>query len=262
MKFDAVVGNPPYKLGHNSNFYVSFIEKTKEVLNDGGHFGFVIPNRFLNPASVASRKLRDWINITHVCPSVNKHFPGIATHIGVVQGIKTEKSQFTKIPFLYEDGTVLIRSLNEPTPITKPTVISTNIVSKVFTSTLDKMKTTSEKGNNYVFVDVTYCRYRSTTPTGGEKTLVARVNQEVGNGSYVNFESVTDADLNSWWLSRSKLGRYVIFCFANSSFANNSPLHNGFMPKIPAGTAKTDAAIYKLFNLTADEILEIEKIML
>lgn len=262
MRFDLVSGNPPYKLNGDKSYYIKFIEKSRSVLSDDGQFHFIIPNRFLSPSSKASKSLSGWLDVSYVMPTVDHHFPGIGTSIGVVGGKVSNNVEFKPVPFIFPNEQVVIRSLSEPTPIVNTSILSSGIVSKVVNSDFEKLsihKKSSTK--DYVFVEVSYCRYRSTTPRGGEKTLVTNVNFKNGIGGYIDCQSDSDAKLTSWFLSRSKLGRFIIYCFANTSFATSSPVHHKFMPKLPVYTLSDDSEIYKLFKLTTEEIEYVESVM-
>jgi hypothetical protein len=261
MVFDVVGGNPPYKFEGNNSFYIKFIEKSRSLLKEDGQFHFVIPNRFLSPTSKASKALAGWLDVSYVMPTVDHYFPGIGTSIGVVGGVKKSESVFKKVPFIFPDGTIS-RSLSSPTPIVNSTLISTKIISKIVDSDFERLKIVSEfSKKDYVFVEKSYCRYRSTTSRGGEKTLVTHVNNKNGRGSYIDCDSESEARLISWFLSRSRVGRFVIYSFANAAFVESSSLHHGFMPKIPSDISYSDEDIYKLFDLSSKEIEHIESIM-
>lgn len=260
--FDVMVGNPPYNINGNKNFYVEFIKLAKDVLHEGGHFAMVMPNRFLSPSSIAAKAFSSWLNVKSVWPSLDKHFPNIDTSIGAIIGTKSSSVSDNKVPFIFENE-VIQHSLKKPTPIVNPTPLSTSIVTKVCDSAFTKLYVkNSASAKNYVFLEVAYERYRSTTATGGEKTLVTHVNKEFGIGGYLDFDTQSHAELNSWFLSRSKLGRFVVYCFANTTWATSSIVHHGFVPEIPKDTPASDQALYTLFNLTDDEIAVIEKVML
>lgn len=260
--FDVMVGNPPYNINGNKNFYVEFIKLAKDVLHEGGHFALVMPNRFLSPSSIAAKAFLSWLTVESVWPSLDKHFPNIDTSIGAVVGTKSRNVSDKNVPFIFENE-VIQHSLKKPTPIVNPTPLTTSIVTKVCDSAFPKLCVkNAASAKNYVFLEVAYERYRSTTDTGGEKTLVTHVNKESGIGNYLDFDTPDHAELNSWFLSRSKLGRFVVYCFANTTWATSSIVHHGFVPEIPKNTPANDQALYALFNLTDDEIAVIEKVML
>ena len=261
MKFDVVIGNPPYKINGNNNFYIKFIEKSQNLLKDGGIFAFVIPNRFLNPESMAAKQLRTFFEPDAVWTDLSSYFPHIGTNIGAVVGKKVKNNKYEKpVTFIFSDGNIT-KSLTSPTPIMKPTILSVLIIEKVFSNGKKKMIVDNDyTGENYIQVEVSYCRYRSTTPRGGEKTLVTNVNHINGNGNIIPCESLDHATLNSWFLSRSKLGRFCIYSFANSSFVNINSVCL-IMPYLETELDTNDTTLYKYFNLTDEEIDYIEKVM-
>jgi site-specific DNA-methyltransferase (adenine-specific) len=57
MKFDVVVGNPPFQSADSSlNLWPLFTEKGIELLNDSGHIAFVTPTTWMRPSTDIKRK--------------------------------------------------------------------------------------------------------------------------------------------------------------------------------------------------------------
>ena len=94
MKFDVVVGNPPYqeskehgkKVTGNGALWVKFTLKAIELCKDKGHVAFIIPDSWTAPTYdlMGSRKsiFNDYFkkyNLTHINFNVKKHFPGVGT---------------------------------------------------------------------------------------------------------------------------------------------------------------------------------------
>lgn len=258
-KYDLVIGNPPYKVDKNKNYYVRFLDSARDSLKDGGTIAFIIPNRFLSPSSIAGKNIASWASVHTVYPTLDEHFD-VDTSIGAFIGKKSSEKVRTVMKF--PEGE-LVRDLSSPTPIVGTSLLSTNIVDKVVNSKFERMTIDNNTNSkNFVFIEVAYIRYRSTTPVGGEKTLVAHVNKVSGKGSYIPCKSKAQAEVCKWFLSRSKLGRFIIYSFANTSFATSSPVHHGFMPMLPADSAMTDEHIYNLFKLDKKMIDHLEKVML
>lgn len=99
MKFDVVIGNPPYQDSDNvgrrkdkaKNLWSKFIQKGYGLLKDEGHLGIICPNAWLSPSADIGkgkkglRFLRDYFSegsLYHVnVKDVNKHFPTVAVEI-------------------------------------------------------------------------------------------------------------------------------------------------------------------------------------
>jgi 16S rRNA G1207 methylase RsmC len=60
-KFKAILTNPPYNVGNNPNYYLKHVEKHRDLLEDGGHYLAIMPNRFLAPFSKAGNSSSKWL---------------------------------------------------------------------------------------------------------------------------------------------------------------------------------------------------------
>ena len=107
MKFDIVMGNPPYQNGKNSNFYVEFIKKGAELLNEGGLINLITPNRFILPHTPASQSLLSNFQVEKYWIDVNKYFPGVGTNIGRFKAIKSESGHTGLCEFELPNGEVV-----------------------------------------------------------------------------------------------------------------------------------------------------------
>jgi Methyltransferase small domain len=266
-EFDTMITNPPYKVDNDKNYYVKFIDLADQLVKSDGYIAFIIPNRFLSPGSRAAKEISNCsIEISTVFADLNKHFPGIGTSIGGFIGRRCRDLKWGRpihAEFIFNDGVMQERNLDDATPIMGTSLLSTKIIDKVFKSKLPKMVIDNKtESKNYLFLATTYVRYRSTTPVGGEKTLDGFVNETSGTGVFIPCKTKKQAEVAKWFLTRSKLGRFAVYSFANSSFANSSPVHHKNMPMIPEDTKMNDQAIYNLFKLTNEEIALVESKML
>lgn len=85
MKFDAIVGNPPYQ-NKNQGLWQLFARKSIDLLNDGGHLSFVTPNSWANGSHLNTDRnvfnsILQRYNCVEIKTNVNKYFPGIGKNI-------------------------------------------------------------------------------------------------------------------------------------------------------------------------------------
>jgi hypothetical protein len=257
-KFTAILTNPPYNVGNNPNYYLKHVEKHRELLEDGGHYIAIMPNRFLAPFSKAGKTIKGWLRFHKVYPSLNHFFPGVATSIGGFYATKEKLREFNECDFEYlKEGITIHQSLETPTAIVDPSPIRTSIINKVINSNFPKLEQTDNK-EPFMYIDSVWERFRESTPKGGEKTLICRINETNIHGTQWEMDDVNQAEDNAWFLSRSRLGRFVMYCFANAAQVNLGLIRH--MPKLK-NIEQTNEFVYNLFHITDDEIKHIETYM-
>jgi hypothetical protein len=277
-KFDNIVGNPPFDYEGNSNFYIEFIKLSQKIIKESGYFDFVIPNRFLKKNSNAGKAINKWLEATYVMPTVNHYFD-IGTEVGVIGGIAADNPKFNIIPYDFDNGTILHRSLNDTTPLTGICTESVNIVDKVVKSSFGKMRSIGkdELVTNYVYIKRMMERYCPTKTKGGPHRFMTLINQvDKMFGSKVEFSSLEEATVNEWFMSQSKLGRFLTYSYpAAFGYSTSSLVHTGDMPSIPVTKLTNgdlvvthkgsnlpvilnDNFFYDLFELTSDEVKYLE----
>ena len=256
MKFDIVVGNPPYKIDGDSSFYTKFIEKSGRVLLEKGLIAFVVPNRFLDPGSKSAKIIHNLFSLTTVFANLNQSFPGVGTNIAGFVGTKSTeiKSKMTKVIFAESH---IDWDMQKALPIQATSITGASIIDKVFNCDKEKLLLSREEPTkDYVFVDSAYVRYCHTKSRGGKKSVIARVNQtnegiiENGRGMFLKMSSESEADLNAWYLSKSILGRFCVYSFANAAQVSYRNLAR--MPKI-SNIDADDNQLFSLFGITPEE---------
>jgi len=217
MKFDVYGINPPYNVDNNPNYYIKFIKIGKEVLKEGGMMAFIVPNRFLDPDSNAGKSIHEYLELIKVYPNVKHYFPTIGSNVAAFIGKKTLNPSKNDIEYVFtEDNVKVTWNPEKPMPIQSTTLKSAIIVNKIFNyngENFSPKDTVSTK--DYVFAECNYGRYCHTKEKGGKKALLCHVNKEVGSGKYFEMNSFEQAELNTWFLSKSLLGRFITYCFAN-----------------------------------------------
>ena len=214
--------------------------------------------------------MKQWLQADYVMPDLNNHF-NVATDIGAIGGVKVTKPTYPNIPYELPTKQTINRSWATPCPTVKPNATSITINDKVINTPLPKMIKDDAAKAPYVFVQIAYKRYCPNKDSGGPLHFVTSVNSTGGHkGNRVPFATDAEAELNAWFLSYSKLGRFMTYCYSSFTLISSSLIHQGFMPIIPLVDPNTntvidigdDTAIYKLFDITESEIKYIESTLL
>lgn len=262
--------NPPFQLGKNKDFYISFVKKYNEIMTHGDTLGVIMPNRFVSTKSKSRKAFKGWLDVKAMMPNVQLFFKHVPTSIGAVIGTKSKSPNFNKdVPHIFfkeDNGVEMIDlPLNVSGPIVSGNLSSFSIVNKICNSKLPKMKINNgSPGNNYVFIRKTWVRYSPLKASGGPLTFSTLVSNDLGvptDGDKVSFDTAELAELNNWFLNRSLLGRFLTHSFADFTFTGSSLVHSGNMPILPPGTEKSDDTIYKLFAITSTEIDYITEVI-
>lgn len=252
MKFDVYGINPPYNVDNNPNYYVKFIKIGKDLLKEGGLMAFIVPNRFLDPKSNAGKFIHDYLELLKVYPNVKHYFPTIGSNVAAFLGRKTSNPTKKDIEYVFtEDNVTVTWNPEKPMPIQSTTLKSAIIVNKIFNFEGDKFSPQDEYlTQNYLFIECNYGRFCHTKEKGGKKALLSHVNKEVGSGKYFEMDSLEQAELNSWFISKSLLGRFVTYCFANSKQVSWRTVRR--LPKI-SNIEMNDESLYEYFGISQEE---------
>jgi len=252
MKFDVYGINPPYNVDNNPNYYIKFIKIGNELLKEGGMMAFIVPNRFLDPDSNAGKSIHNYLELIKVYPNVKHYFPTIGSNVAAFIGKKTLNPSKNDIEYVFtEDDVTVTWNPEKPMPIQSTTLKSAIIVNKIFNYESEKFSPKDAVSTqNYVFAECNYGRFCHTKERGGKKALLCHVNKEVGSGKYFEMNSFEQAELNTWFLSKSLLGRFITYCFANSKQVSWRTVRR--MPII-SDIEMNDESLYTYFGITQEE---------
>ena len=127
MRFDTVIGNPPYQSGKNSNFYVEFIKHAAKLTKEGGIVSLIIPNRFILPHTPAAKSLRECYQVEQLIVDVNNHFPGVGTNIGMFKARVSSTGHHGDVDVVLSGGDTIQWDFVSPLiPSRKPTLDGVN----------------------------------------------------------------------------------------------------------------------------------------
>ena len=162
--FDLVVGNPPYNKGKNSNFYVSFMKYSYDILKLGGLNLFVIPNRFLVSKHKSNQILSKFQ--VHYIKHTTSYFT-VSTKIGYYLSSKVTTPDNSNVLCVFDKGNTLNIDLKYPTPTENNSIeyklLSDKIITHSYKQKLDFIKDKKEhmNVNEYIFIPRHWTRYSS-----------------------------------------------------------------------------------------------------
>jgi hypothetical protein len=256
--FDAVIGNPPYNKGKNSNYYVKFINYANDVLNSDGYLLYVTPNRFLIPQHLANKSLQK-LQVIFIYHTTNCF--KVSTDIGYFLAMKSDDPDNTSIETVFNDGKKLHINLDIPTPTAsndiKYKMLSDKIMCDKDKLEFIKAKKETMNSDDCIFLPRHWTRFATSKKKGGKH--VFNVLSTFGDdGRYVSVDQETKTNV-IWYLTRSKIIRFITNNYASTVFIPPFIWIN--IPVIDFHTKYSDRDLYTLFNLTKDEIELIEKIV-
>lgn len=265
MKFDVLIGNPPYQRpkhseGNKDNrpLWIDFLSKCGELLANGGHMSLLVPGQVVKTTRWTERgkglKSLEWGNVTGIRTEVEKHF-SVGTSIYQVTATTGRQGRETLI-----NDEIKVDFTKQPWLPTEVTADSLSLVSKI-----------SSHDNNFRFKlcpsldgieDQSIGMYRMNQDYGYSVEITSKRRKTKANGEplklmWLNMdcESAEQAE-NLKRLMKSKLFtalRRLTFYEPNYShlFINGMTYPN----QIP----HTDEEIYTAYGLTKSEIKFVEK---
>lgn len=90
MKYDIIIGNPPYQGTHKkaAKLWPQFFKKSMELLKNSGMLIYVAPATWLNKAPRGAWSiLKEW-DITRLVSDASSWFPGVASSFAIVTMVK------------------------------------------------------------------------------------------------------------------------------------------------------------------------------
>lgn len=134
MKFDVVVGNPPYQLTNSKKLWPEFTQKSLSATVSNGFTALVIPSSWLTSNGSAFKKVRETIlnhhNLKRISRDANHHFDVGQDILYFVSSNNT----YTGSTEYVKDSGVEIINLRNGIPQTKHEAFVSGILSKVIES--------------------------------------------------------------------------------------------------------------------------------
>ena len=207
-KFDLIMGNPPFQLGKNSNFYVQFIELSAKI---GKSFAFICPNRFLIPYHIANTIILN-LNPIYIIHTVNNAF-NVNTKIGYFIANNKEYSGKTLCNFNNINKFI---NLNKPTPTLTNSYDVKLISDKILLNKYTKIVFHTEKpvSGYYIFIKRQWIRYSSKKMFGGHH--IFNISDEENDGKFIWLNSKKEKLYMTWYISRCIIIRFITSIYATN----------------------------------------------
>lgn len=180
MKFDVIIGNPPYQRGKDSNFYVKFIDLAADLLKHKGILSLVIPNRFILPHHPAAVSLKNF-RLLEVYVDQNEFFPNVGTKVGRLRAVNTSW-WLSCVKVHLKDGEVIYHTMEQPIPSKLPTKEGIELFNQLKSKPHFKVLNKQPVHDKYVFV----CRQWKSNQ--GRIYFDAVVNGS-GDGKYIETDN-------------------------------------------------------------------------
>jgi Eco57I restriction-modification methylase len=297
-KFDVIIGNPPYQFTREDgsrgdkakNLWSKFVYKGLNLLKDDGYIGMIVPNSWLSPSADIGKGqngvnfIRDYFKKGQlIAVNINecsRHFPrqNLAFSYFVYRNTPADKFA-TSVQTVNETFDVDFRDINYfPNEITSHSV---SIMNKLLFSELEKFPFVSTNYKGMV-VDITkdgpYNVFHTSAKDGIKKSSVPSDNHKnkkviissssvyapyYDDGQYscsamtMSCVFPNDADMdNVKSILSSNLYQYVVKHTLFGGWVSYEAIRR--LPKLDITRRWTDEEIYAIFNLTQDEIADIE----
>lgn len=273
MKFDLVIGNPPYK----GNLHLDFLLKAKSITKEGGVIEWIAPGTWLlsektNSHKAYERAKKEIGNDLYRVKLVNgnKAF-GIASFVPLANSTIKIGGNFKKIIVVDINGKEYVAKSFDFIPPRMSCEEYRTLKEKVLNACEDgdveshRIINENKGGNvNHFFVDMSQIRGNVNQSNDNSMikddffTILPRgstVTQSPEKWMYFEFETKEEAE-NCLYYFKTFFARFCL-----SIFKTNSDLHRGAFMSVPwmDFTKKwTDEKLFKHFNLSEKEIAYIK----
>ena len=112
IKYDTIIGNPPYVKTSNGNLYLDFINKCYELLNNNGELIFIVPSDFIKLTSAAKiiNKMLNNGTFTHI---IHPHNESLFSNASIdVIIFRYCKNKLLSTSILYNDSPKFLINTN------------------------------------------------------------------------------------------------------------------------------------------------------
>ena len=250
MKFDVIIGNPPYQNGKNSQFYAKFLQAAERLLKDGGYFSLLTPSKASLPSSKSAPILKalGWNTVEF---NMESFFTSQGQTIAKYSGVKGSTSESVAVIC---NGELKKFPTGSVFPVHEVDFTAIGILQKFFSHSkkLGWVKLKEEPKGNYVYTARVAKGFSETRPKGGKYAFVSHVNKcdEYFDGRFLSCKSKKQAEQYQWLLRQSRLYRFAVYCCTRAKFV--PPLFWQLTPDLVEFTSNEE--LYNAVGLTPKEV--------
>ncbi len=269
MKFDVIVGNPPYQSEKRTGtqpLWPLFVNKGYDLLADNGYLGMITPNKWCgHTANVIKGDVHLYGDIFRykmiACniQECSKHFPGVGSYANSFSWFLIANAGRNQFGAATLDGLFEVKAdWFQNLPLRSLNQITASIVQKVSTGKTFDFKQVSvgfeNRNTGAVVISMAqrmhYDRLnvywdKNSTVKSTSKSTISQV--VFGKSSQKKIDAVF----------KSKLYRFLYSIYWNND--NFSTSFYNSLPYVDLNKMWTDQELFELFGLTEDEITYIQK---
>lgn len=292
MKFDVVIGNPPYQDTHRSGnpLWPLFVKKAFDLTEDDGYTSMITPGRWVLPGhNIKENKIRIWDNYIGVYNTLAVNLGECSKHFSVggsddyFSYFITEKSKthsLTKITTQDQKFDIDLKSINW-LPYRNCNIFTINILKKILSkrypsfdltwkydrSHNDVKESSKGKYNVPIFFGRGNVKYSDhTSDLHSSPKVLFKLGRFIPYIDRVYIDKLGNMSYNSAYVAcinknedvsylESKLYIFIASCLFNGSEITAEGYRT--LPRLPSKTW-TDTDLYHHFGLTQEEIDYIE----
>ena len=294
MKFDVILGNPPYQLTNSKKIWPDFINKSLVLLKDHGYLGMVVPSTWLlsdgaaykrirtqlttaNDLQVVSRDASKYFDVGQdICYLISQNKPyegdtiytrnGSTTHIDLRQGIpkSAQEQEIDQIlDVMLQREPKIWWQLNERDDCIKSSDLNPTKNAKfkyqVYQSTANVgwvSHSPPDYGKLKLAVNFSSSFYSAVNDDHNMPITTHGVGSLMG---YVLIKSKKQGEQMRSYLC-SKAVRFLVNNYKKAHTGFNTAVKRRMIPQVP-DKVWTDAQVYEYFGFTTDQIALIESMV-
>jgi len=266
MKFDVVIGNPPY----NGGLYEKFMKSIGNIVSDTGYFDILLPS-YTFTRKKSMKTCKNLVLLESIDFTAGHHFASSIDGAWVTRFRgRLGKTGNSSIQVILPDGSETVTTLDDINPTSekfiKPnglTVEDISILRKVLTSTIkfESHKDTKISGS-FAYIRPTLKYISKPHPAAGSFNLHGVCNSyspDMKNGWYVTTETDEQSNNILKIYIQSKLFNYINWLMI-SDYPMISESYISLLPDVSNVTYKNESKLYEQFGLSDSEIQRIESI--